>query len=168
MPMLQHMANGMYGALIVDPPNLAPVAHQYVLVGSELFFGPEGGSGDYAKMRADQPDAVVFNGYPFAYQHQPLTARVGERIRIWVVAAGPSRGLAFHVVGAPFTAAYLGGAYLLPAGDAARGAAQALSVAPGDGGFVELTLERAGTYPFLTHDMADAELGASGSITATD
>ena len=168
MPMLQHMANGMYGALIVDPPNLAAVAGQYVLVGSELFFGPDGASGDYAKMRADRPDAVVFNGYPFAYQHEPLTAPVGERIRIWVVAAGPDRGLAFHVVGAPFTAAYLGGAYLVRPGEPARGAAQTLTVAPGDGGFVEFTLDRAGTYPFLSHDMADAELGASGSITATD
>ena len=162
------MANGMYGALIVDPPDLVPVAQQYVLVGSELFFGPDGASGDYAKMRTDQPDAVVFNGYPFAYQHQPLTATAGAPIRIWVVAAGPNRGLSFHVVGAPFTAAYLGGTYLLRPGDPARGAAQALSVAPGDGGFVELTVERAGTYPFLTHDMADAELGAAGSITATD
>jgi len=168
MPMLQHMANGMYGALIVDPPDLAPVGQQYVLVGSELFFGPDGASGDYGKMRADEPDAVVFNGYPFAYRHQPLTARVGERIRIWVVAAGPNRGLSFHVVGAPFTAAYLGGSYLLRPADAGRGAAQALVVGPGDGGFVELTLSQAGTYPFLTHDMADAELGATGSITAAD
>ena len=45
----------MYGALIVDPPDLVPVAQQYVLVGSELFFGPDGASGDYAKMRTDQP-----------------------------------------------------------------------------------------------------------------
>ena len=166
MPMLQHMANGMYGALIIDPPGLDAVSAQYVLVGSELFFGPQGDSGDYTKMLADKPDAVVFNGYPFAYEHQPLPAKAGERVRIWVVAAGPNRGLAFHVVGAPFTAAYLDGHYLVRPGSR-DGAAETLPVDPGDGGFVELTFAQAGSYPFLTHDMADAALGASGTFAVT-
>ncbi len=98
-PMLMHIGNGMYGAMIVDPPGLAAVDAQYVLVGSELFFGPQGGVGDYAKMLADKPDAVVFNGFPFAYQHESLRAKVGDRVRVWVVDAGPTRALAFHVVG---------------------------------------------------------------------
>ena len=166
MPMLQHMANGMYGAPIIDPPGLDPVSAQYVLVGSELFFGPQGDSGDYTKMLADKPDAVVFNGYPFAYERQPLAAKAGERVRIWVVAAGPSRSLAFHVVGAPFTAAYLDGHYLVRPGSR-DGAAETLPVDPGDGGFVELTFSQAGSYPFLTHDMVDATLGASGTFAVT-
>lgn len=164
-PMLMHMGNGMYGALVIDPPNLPAVARQYVLVGSELFFGPQGDVGDYAKMRADRPDAVVFNGYPFAYQHTPLTASVGDRVRIWVVDAGPTRSLAFHVVGEPFDTVYLDGAYTLRAGDPAAGGAQTLAVAPGDGGFVELTFAAPGKYPFLTHAMADAAVGATGSFS---
>ena len=75
-------------------------------------------------------------------------------------------GLAFHVVGAPFTAAYLDGHYLVRPGSA-DGAAETLPVDPGDGGFVELTFSQAGSYPFLTHDMADATLGASGTFTVT-
>ena len=169
-PMLLHMGNGMYGALIIDPPNLRPAAKQYVLVGSELFFGPQGKIGDYAKMLADKPDAVVFNGYPFAYQHAPLAARVGDLVRVWVVDAGPNRPVAFHVVGAPFSTTYLDGAYLLDAGKSAgvaSGAAQTLPVDPGDGGFVEFTFDEPGSYPFLTHSMADATLGASGAFAVT-
>jgi nitrite reductase (NO-forming) len=166
-PMLMHMGNGMYGALIVDPPNLQPVAAQYVLVGSELFFGPEGGVGDYSKMLADTPDAVVFNGYPFAYQHAPLQAHAGDRIRVWVVDAGPTRSIAFHVVGAPFDTVYLDGAYTLQADDDAQGGAQTLPVDPGDGGFVEVTFTQPGKYPFLTHAMADAVLGAGGTFNVS-
>jgi nitrite reductase (NO-forming) len=161
-PMLMHMGNGMYGALVIDPPGLSPVARQYVLVGSELFFGPQGDVGDYAKMLADKPDAVVFNGYPFAYQHAPLSASAGDRVRIWIVDAGPTRSMAFHVVGEPFDTVYLDGAYTLRPGDPAAGGAQTLPVDPGDGGFVELTFAQPGKYPFLTHAMADAAIGATG------
>jgi nitrite reductase (NO-forming) len=167
-PMLMHMGNGMYGAVVIDPPDLAPVAKQYVLVGSELFFGSQDGVGDYAKMLADKPDAVVFNGFPFAYQHVPLQARVGDRVRVWVIDAGPTRAMAFHVVGAPFDTTYVDGAYTLRAGNAARGGAQTLPVDPGDGGFVELTFTQPGSYPFLTHAMADAVIGAAGSFDVSN
>lgn len=169
-PMMQHMANGMYGALIIDPPDLTPADAEYVLVASELFFGPEGGIADVAKAMADQPDAVVFNGYPFAYDREPLTATVGDLVRIWVVDAGPSRSVAFHVIGAPFTTQYLNGAYLLRDGwsqGVESGGAQTLPVDPGNGGFVELRFSRPGSYPFLTHAMADAMIGAAGSFTVT-
>lgn len=170
-PMLMHMGNGMYGALIIDPPGLPKADAEYVLVGSELFFGPEGDIGDYAKMATDKPDAVVFNGYPFAYSHAPLTAKVGELVRIWVVDAGPSRSISFHVIGAPFTTEYLNGAYLLKDGQSEggeSGGAQTLPVDPGNGGFVELRFTEAGTYPFLSHVMADAVVGASGAFTVTN
>ena len=48
-PALEHIANGMFGAVVVDPPNLAPVAHEYVMIQSELYLGPPGGTGDYAR-----------------------------------------------------------------------------------------------------------------------
>ncbi|MBX6371481.1 MAG: multicopper oxidase domain-containing protein [Acidothermus sp.] len=163
-PMLMHIANGMYGALIIDPPGLAPVDDEYVLVGSEFFFGPPVDAGDYAKMLADRADTVVFNGYPFAYLHRPIAARVGDRVRIWVVDAGPNRALAFHVIGSPFTTVYSDGHYLLGPSESTSSAAQTLAVDPGAGGFVEFTVSRPGDYPFLSHVAADATLGAMGIL----
>lgn len=52
----------MFGAVIVDPPNLPAVDHEFVLVQSELYLGPEGDPGDLAKMQTEDHDAAVFNG----------------------------------------------------------------------------------------------------------
>jgi nitrite reductase (NO-forming) len=162
MPMLYHLGNGMYGALIVDPPDLAPVDREYLLVQSELYLGAAGQLGDLAKMEANRPDAVMFNGYVSQYAFRPLTARTGERVRIWVLDAGPNRSADFHVVGAPFDTVYAEGAYRLRPTD--PGGAQVLDLAPASGGFVEAVFGQAGSYPFLTHAMADADAGAHGTI----
>lgn len=170
-PMLLHMGNGMYGALIIDPPGLAPADKEFVLVTSEMFFGPEGDIGDLAKMMVDQPDTAVFNGYPFAYDHAPLQAKVDELVRIWIVDAGPTRSVAFHVIGAPFITQYLNGAYLLKDGKShgqESGAAQTLPVDPGNGGFVELRFKLPGSYPFVNHSMASAILGQTGTFEVSE
>lgn len=165
-PMIQHIGNGMYGAVIVDPPDLAPVSTEYVLVQSELYLGPMGQSGDVTKMTRGTPDAVVFNGYYDQYRHRPLAARAGDRVRIWVVNAGLTRSSAFHVVGTQFDTVFSDGAYLVCPDNLARGAAQALALQPGQGGFVEFVPPEPGHYPFMSHLMVDADRGASGELTA--
>jgi nitrite reductase (NO-forming) len=160
MPMSMHIANGMYGAVIIDPPELAPVAAEYVLVQGELYLGPQEGTADAELLAAQQPDLVAFNGYADQYLHRPLTAAVGERVRVWVLDAGPNSASAFHVVGGQFDTVYLEGAYTLHAEDA--GGAQALGLLPAQGGFVELVFPESGDYPFVTHRMSDAEKGARG------
>lgn len=117
-PMLQHIGNGMYGAVIIDPPDLEPVDREYLLVQGELYLGEPGSADQVARMRAGEPDAWVFNGVAAGYAHAPLTAEVGERVRIWVVAAGPTSGTSFHIVGAQFDTVYKEGAYLVRRGDA--------------------------------------------------
>lgn len=161
MPMSVHIANGMFGAVVIDPPDLPPVDHEYLLVQSELYLGHQGGEVDADKVVAERPDLVVFNGYAQQYDHTPLAARVGERIRIWVLAAGPSRGTSFHVVGGQFDTVWSEGAFRLQPG---AGGAQALGLFPAQGGFVELTLPQPGNYPFVSHSMVDAERGAHGII----
>ncbi|WP_327002217.1 multicopper oxidase domain-containing protein [Dactylosporangium sp. NBC_01737] len=162
MPMLLHIGNGMYGAVIIDPPDLAPADREYVLVQSELYLGPDGQTGDLAKMQAEQPDAVVFNGYPAQYAHRPLTATAGQRVRIWVLDAGPNRSSGFHIVGAQFDTVYREGHYQLRPGD--PGGAQILDLGPAGGGFIETVLPEAGHYPFVSHIMVDAERGARGVL----
>ncbi|MFD0521451.1 multicopper oxidase domain-containing protein [Paractinoplanes durhamensis] len=160
MPMLLHIANGMYGAVVIDPPGLPPVDHEYVLVQSELYLGSE-----LTAMRADQPDAVVFNGYPNQYAHRPLAVRTGDRVRVWVLDAGPNRGSAFHIVGTQFDTVYAEGHYLLKPSDS--GGSQVMALAPASGGFVEAVFPEAGHYSFVTHAMADAERGARGTFEVT-
>ena len=92
----------MFGGIIIDPPDLAPVDHEFVLVQSELYTGPNGQPGDLTKMQTEQFDAVVFNGYVNQYQHKPIRVEPNERVRVWVLDAGPNENSAFHIVGTVF------------------------------------------------------------------
>jgi nitrite reductase (NO-forming) len=166
MPMSQHIANGMYDAVVIDPPGLPTVDREYFLVSAQLYLGDPGGDGQAGKIRAGTPDGWMFNGIATQYDHAPLTARVGERVRIWVVNAGPSDTTAFHVVGAQFDTVYKEGAWLLRPD--AEGGAQVLDLAPAQGGFVELAFPEPGQYPFVDHDMRHAENGAHGVIAVTE
>ncbi|MBO0813357.1 MAG: multicopper oxidase domain-containing protein, partial [Microlunatus sp.] len=161
MPMSAHIANGMFGAVVIDPPGLPKVDHSYVILQSELYLGADGGSADLTKLQEEKPDAVVFNGYVNQYDHRPLTAEVGQRVRIWVLDIGPDRSTSFHVVGSQFDTVYSEGAYLLRR---SAGGSQSLALAPAQGGFVELTFPEAGDYPFISHVMIDAERGAHGIV----
>ena len=166
MPMTAHIANGLFGAVVIEPPGLPPVDREYVLVQSEQYHGVDGAVADLDNVAAEEPDAVVFNGYPDQYAHEPLRARTGERVRIWVLDAGPSRASSFHVVGGQFDTVFNEGAWQLgsrsgPAGD---GGARVLPLLPAQGGFVELVLDEPGDYPFVSHVMVDAERGARGVL----
>lgn len=169
-PMSLHIANGMFGAVIIDPPDLEPVDREYALVQSEMYLGPQDEIMDSAKIAAEAPDLVVFNGHATQYRQHPLQARVGERVRIWVVDAGPSRASSFHVVGGQFDTVYYEGAYQLggPGDRDDAGGAQALALQPGQGGFVELEFAEPGHYPFVSHIMVDAERGAAGVVHVSE
>ena len=162
MPMSAHIANGLFGAVVIDPPELQPVDKSFVLVQSEHYYGADSGPVDMDKLLAEKPDAVVFNGYHNAYDHEPLKVKVGERVRIWVLDAGPNRPLSFHVVGGQFDTTYAEGDWLLGSAKAPSptGGSQVLALAAAQGGFVELTFPEAGHYPVVSHIMVDAERGA--------
>ncbi|MCY7287756.1 MAG: multicopper oxidase domain-containing protein, partial [Cryobacterium sp.] len=165
MPMSVHIANGMFGAVIIDPPGLTAVDREYVLVQSELYLGAQGGEADADKVAAQFPDLVVFNGIANQYGARPLTAKVGEKVRIWVLDAGPNVGSSFHVVGGQFDTVFKEGDYLLrDGGSTGTGGSQVLDLAVAQGGFVELTFPEAGSYPFVSHIMSDAEKGAHGVV----
>ncbi|WP_281862203.1 multicopper oxidase domain-containing protein [Salana multivorans] len=165
MPMSLHIANGMMGAVVIDPEDLAPVDREYVLVQSELYLGPQGGTADPERIATQNPDLMAFNGYANQYRWAPLRAEVGERVRLWVLDVGPNRPSAFHVVGGQFDTVFLEGDYALrDGGSTGSGGSQVLGLLPAQGGFVELTFPEAGHYSFVTHAMSDAEKGAAGTV----
>jgi len=167
-PALHHIGAGMYGAIIIDPPDLAPVDREYIFVQSELYTGPQGGVGDLTKMQNEDWDAVVFNGYVNQYANAPIQVEPGERIRAWVLDAGPSENSSFHIVGTVFDTLYKEGAYQLRPGDGMSGGAQALDLQPSQGGFVEFSLAEPGLYPMVTHKFANVGKGALGIFQAGD
>ena len=102
-PMIQHVARGMFGAIIVDPKNAKawPKAdREYVLMQSEYFKNPD----DVQAMFDRKFDGVMFNGgifkyHPFVTGGGKLDAKPGERVRIYFVNAGPNEFSAFHPIG---------------------------------------------------------------------
>ena len=162
---IYHMANGMYGAIIVDPAQGWVPAQEYVLVQSEFYTTqlPDGTySVDANKLDAGMPDYVVFNGYANQYKTSPIVAKAGERIRIFIVNAGPTLFSAFHVIGAIFSDTYADGN---PANHLVGN--QTVTIPPGGGMVVELTIPQAGLYPFVTHSFADVGKGALGILKVT-
>jgi nitrite reductase (NO-forming) len=178
MPMSAHIAAGMAGAVVIEPDGLPKVDRSYVLVQSEVYLQTRATDAASAtEVDADRahtagtPDFVVFNGVANGYDTAAMSARVGERVRFWVLDVGPNRASSFHVVGAQFDTAYREGAYLLRRGrgalDTHDGGSQALGLGPAEGGFVETVFPEAGRYPVVTHVMADAERGAHGYVQVT-
>jgi nitrite reductase (NO-forming) len=164
-PVLEHIANGMYGAIIVNPSTPLPGATggQYVLVQSEFYLndkpGPDGSyAGNYSKMLANNADYIVFNGKAGQYQKSPLQVQPNQLVRLFVLNVGPSHWSAFHVIGALMDTVYIDGN---PA-NAQRGL-QTLSLPPSGGAIVDMYFrDPGGLNPFVTHDFADALRGSVG------
>ena len=160
-PVLLHMGNGMYGAIIVEPATpLPPAAESYVIVQSEWYTQQISGQlmgPNYEKMLAERPDEVVFNGVAFQYRDRPLPVGAGKRVRIYFVNAGPSLWSSFHVIGAIFNAVY-------PDGDPAHAltGVSTYTVGPGAGAIFDLVIPQAGKYAFVDHDFAHVMIGAQG------
>src|SRR5450759_2255661 len=162
---IYHMVNGMYGAIIVNPASGWTPAQEFVLLQSEFYTTqlPDGTySVDPNKLNSGIPDYVVFNGYANQYKESPLVAKAGQRIRLFIVNAGPTLFSAFHVIGAIFSDTYVDGN---PANHMVGN--QTVMVPPGGGVAVELTVPEAGLYPFVTHSFVDVGKGAIGMIKVT-
>jgi nitrite reductase (NO-forming) len=166
-PVLMHIANGMYGAIVVEPrPGVLPKADRnYVLVASEWYLSSDGlGSSaqfDMAKAHARQPDWMTFNGYSGQYVKHPLVAKPGELVRFWVVDAGPSLDTDFHIVGTILNTAY-------PFGDVnpkdALHNVQTVTVPAGGAGVFDVKIDKPGLYPFVSHAFAAVDEGQVGLL----
>jgi len=163
-PAFEHIANGMYGAIIVEPKNMPPVQQQYVLVSSEWYLNTPGNGApanlDLTKAEQMTPDWVTFNGYSAQYKTHPLTSMPGQTVRFWVVDAGPSLNTEFHVVGTILRRAWINADLV----DAPQHDIQTAVVPAGGGGVFDVTIPKAGIYPFVSHSFASVTLGEVGLL----
>ena len=118
---------------------------------------------DWQAAMSKNASYVAFNGRAFQYKDHPLNVDVGDRVRLFVVNAGPSMDSDFHIVGAVFDRVYPDGNP-----DHALSDVQTYMVPAGGGAVFETVFDKdasgEGLYPFVTHSFADAEKGAVGII----
>jgi nitrite reductase (NO-forming) len=167
-PAFVHIANGMYGAIVVEPRNLPRADRQYVLVSSEWYLDGPGdktpASLDLTKAEQMTPDWVTWNGYAHQYKEHPLTADPGQTVRFWVVDAGPSLNTEFHVVGTILSRAWLNADLV----DAPQHAIQTAVVPAGGGGVFDVRIPKPGIYPFVSHAFASVAMGEVGLLKVGD
>jgi nitrite reductase (NO-forming) len=164
-PVLAHIANGMYGAIVVDPAKPLPKAdREYVLVASEWYLDGDGiekpASLSMDKARAMAPDWTTFNGYANQYVTHPLKANPGDTVRFYVVAAGPTLDTDFHVVGTIFNRAWVNADVTNPP----QNGVQTVLVPAGGGGVFDVKIDEPGLYPFVSHAFAHVDLGQVGLL----
>lgn len=168
-PMIQHIARGMYGVILVDPKDTQAMPRadrEYVLIESEMFVNPE----DVKAMMAGQWAHTAFNGIPFRYDpvHDPnatqtLEAKPGERVRIYFVNAGPNDFSGFHPIAGIWDRVY-------PSGNPANVLhdVQNYTVAPGDAATFDLISPVEGANALVNHSMRSALSGAIAVIMFSD
>lgn len=168
-PVLMHIMQGMYLPIIVDPKGGwgTDADQEFVLLQSEFYAQTGEHTGhldlDYDAAQDKRASHVVFNGRANQYKSEPLMVDEGDRVRFFVVNAGPSLRSDFHVVGAVFDRVYPDGNP-----DNVLESVQTWTVPTGGGAVFEAMFEEGdsgeGTYAFVTHAFADAEKGAVGII----
>jgi len=169
-PALHHIANGMYGMVIVEPKGGLPkVDKEFALVQSEWYLGPQGDvtSLQKASAGAPAPDYVVFNGVASQYKDAPLKVGTGERVRIFILDAGPNIDSSFHIVGTIFDSVTKEGIHLVK-GNEGNWGSQAVDLSPAQGAIIEFTTAEDGLYPIVTHAFNFVGRGALGLVQAGD
>ena len=164
-PVLEHIANGMFGAIIVNSQTPLPAATggEYVLVENEWYLNSQPGadghySGNLTKMLAATPDYVTFNGTAFQFQKSPLLVEPNQLVRLYILNVGPSLWEAFHVIGALMDTVYIDG----NPSNVEHGL-QTLNIPPSGGAIVDMYFPDAGgKNPFVNHAFAYASIGAVG------
>ncbi len=151
-PVGQHIANGMYGLILVEPPDgFPPVDHEYYMMQGDFYTTGEYAakglqSFDMDKALAEHPTYVVFNGSDDSLTGpRSLKAKVGETIRLFVGNGGPNLTSSFHIIGEVFDRVSV------EAGAHWQTNVQTTPIAPGSATIAELKVEVPGDYPMLDH-----------------
>jgi nitrite reductase (NO-forming) len=169
-PTLHHIANGMYGMVIVEPKGGLPaVDHEIALVQSEWYLAGQKEPVSLAKASAGNPspDFVVFNGVANQYKDGPIEVGTKTRVRVFILDAGPNIDSSFHVVGTIFDTVIKEGV-TLSRGNAGGWGSQAVDLSPAQGAIIEFSPQEDGMYPLVTHAFNFVGRGAVGIFMAGD
>ena len=166
-PVPDHISNGMYGLILVEPEKPMPkVNREYYVMQSEFYtkgeFGDEGLQ-EYSpeKGAAEKPTYVVFNGRVAALQGaNALKANVGESTRIFFGNIGPNLISSVHIIGAIFDRVYREGSTTDPTRDV-----QTTVVPAGSASIIDLTSSVPGNYSLVDHSIFRIQKGALGTLT---
>jgi nitrite reductase (NO-forming) len=159
-----HIANGMYGFLIVDPQVPLPaVDHEFMLIESEFYVeraGKNVGTCSYRDLIAETPTHVFFNGKS-AELNPPLKVAVNDRVRLYVGRGGVNGFSAFHVIGAIFDTVYQDGGTL----DAPRQhGIQTVTIPVGGASIVEFVTPIPGTLTAVDHNLSRVYFKGLGQV----
>jgi nitrite reductase (NO-forming) len=163
----EHIANGMYGLILVEPEvGLPPVDREFYVMQGEIYsdiaYGQHG-SAEFSveKLLNERPEYFVFNGSVGALTKlHPLHAKVGETVRIFFGVGGPNYTSSFHVIGEIFDRVYnLGGLTTPP-----LEGIQTVTVPAGGAVMTEFKVDVPGNYTLVDHALARAERGLLGIL----
>ena len=164
----QHITNGMYGMILVEPEGGLPqVDREFYFMQGEIYTAqPFGSNGDqemdYEKLISERPEYFVFNGAVGALtKAHPLRASVGETVRIYFGVGGPNFTSSFHVIGEIFDHVYQGAE---PSFRRRLRACRRRSVPPGGATVVDFKVQRAGRYTIVDHALSRIERGLAGFL----
>jgi nitrite reductase (NO-forming) len=163
----QHIANGMYGLILVEPEGgLPPVDREFYVMQGEIYtmeaFGSSGLLTENIDALLDEdPEYLVFNGAADGLTaKKPLTANVGETVRIFFGVGGPNFTSSFHVIGEIFDRVYNQASLTSnPLTDV-----QTTTVPPGGATMVEFKLEVPGNYILVDHALSRLQRGLAGFL----
>lgn len=169
VPMVaSHIANGMYGMILVEPEGgLEPVDHEFYVMQGEIYteqpYGTQGEVNEsYDKLLNERPEYFIFNGAVGALTvKKPLKAKVGDKVRIYFGVGGPNFTSSFHVIGEIFDTVY----FLGTTHESGRiNDVQTVTVAPGGATIVDLTLEVPGEFVLVDHALSRVNKGLAGLL----
>lgn len=165
-PVGMHIANGMYGLILVEPKEGLPKVDKefYIVQGDFYTKGKKGAQGlqpfDMDKAVAEQPEYVVFNGHVGSIAgDNALKAKAGETVRMYVGNGGPNLVSSFHVIGEIFDKVYVEGGKLINEN------VQSTIVPAGGSAIVEFKVDIPGNYTLVDHSIFRAfNKGALGQL----
>lgn len=166
-PVAMHVANGMYGLILVEPEEgLPPVDVEFYVMQGEIYttelFGSQGLlTADFEKLLNERPEYFVLNGHVGALtEHFPLKAKVGQTARIFFGNGGPNFISSFHVIGEVFQSVWPNGAII----DPPQRHVQTVTVPAGGAIMADIRFETPGRYVMVDHSLSRVERGLAGWI----